>query len=184
MTTERDEEFHLRLGQVPEPSSTDPSPASRPFRDVVGRFATGVTVVTSYADGHPVGMTCQSFASVSLEPPLVLFCPAKTSRAWPFMRRAGFFCVNLLAEEQSAVSEVMATKGADKFAGLDWTPTRRTGAPLLSGVLAYVDCTVYAVHDAGDHHVVLGLVEDLGSGAGGAPLIRWRSHYTGLVPPG
>ena len=98
-------------------------------------------------------MTCQSFSSVSLSPPLVLFCPAKTSRAWPLMQRAGYFCVNLLADGQHDLSDGMATKGADKFEGVELVPSK-TGAPLLDGILGWVDCTIHAVHEAGDHYVV------------------------------
>ena len=135
---------------------------------MLGRFATGVTVVASMSDGKPVGMTCQSFTSVSLDPPLVLFCPAKTSRAWPLIQRSGFFCVNLLSHDQLELSNGFASKGADKFAGVTWRPSE-TGAPLLEGVLGWVDCTVYAVHEAGDHYVVVGRVIDLGVEEAPAP---------------
>lgn len=150
--------------------------AQRHFREVLGRFASGVTVVTSISDGEPVGMTAQSFTSVSLDPPLVLFCPAKTSAAWPAMRRAGFFCVNLLAQGQDAISNQFARRGVDKFAGIDWSPAS-TGAPLLDGVLGWIDCTVFAVHEAGDHYLVLGLVQDLGVSEASHPLLFYRAAY-------
>ena len=149
---------------------------SRKFRDVLGRFCTGVTVVTSMSQGEPVGMTCQSFSSVSLDPPLVLFCPAKGSRAWPRMQRAGFFCVNLLSHDQLELSNGFAAKGADKFAGVSWRPSA-TGAPLLDGVLGWVDCTIYAVHEAGDHYVVIGRVMDLGVEEAPHPLLFYRGRY-------
>jgi 3-hydroxy-9,10-secoandrosta-1,3,5(10)-triene-9,17-dione monooxygenase reductase component len=150
--------------------------SSRKFRDVLGRFCTGVTVVTSMSEGAPVGMTCQSFSSVSLDPPLVLFCPAKSSRAWPRMQRAGYFCVNLLSHDQLELSNGFAAKGADKFAGVSWRPSA-TGAPLLDGVLGWVDCTVYAVHEAGDHYVVIGRVMDLGVEDAPHPLLFYRGRY-------
>lgn len=158
-------DFELRPG---EPSPIDRGDVhaverAQAFRDVLGRFATGVAVVTAMSDGEPVGMTCQSFSSVSLSPPLVLFCPARTSRAWPLIQRAGSFCVNLLADGQHELSDVMATKGVDKFADIGWEPTPRTGSPLLKGVLGFVDCTIHAVHEAGDHYVVLGRVQELES---------------------
>jgi 3-hydroxy-9,10-secoandrosta-1,3,5(10)-triene-9,17-dione monooxygenase reductase component len=158
-------DFELRPG---EPSHIDRGDVhaverAQAFRDVLGRFATGVAVVTAMSDGEPVGMTCQSFSSVSLSPPLVLFCPARTSRAWPLIQRAGSFCVNLLADGQHELSDVMATKGVDKFADIGWEPTPRTGSPLLKGVLGFVDCTIHAVHEAGDHYVVLGRVQELES---------------------
>jgi 3-hydroxy-9,10-secoandrosta-1,3,5(10)-triene-9,17-dione monooxygenase reductase component len=150
--------------------------SSRKFRDVLGRFCTGVTVVTSMSEGAPVGMTCQSFSSVSLDPPLVLFCPAKSSRAWPRMQRAGYFCVNLLSHDQLELSNGFAAKGADKFAGVSWRPSA-TGAPLLDGVLGWVDCTIYAVHEAGDHYVVIGRVMDLGVEDAPHPLLFYRGRY-------
>lgn len=174
-----DFDFHFRLGEETPLPSDDPRTLAeaRHFRDVLGRFCTGVTVVTSMSGGEPVGMTCQSFSSVSLSPPLVLFCPAKTSRAWPQMQRAGFFCVNLLAAGQEEISNRMASKGADKFDGVQWT-TSETGAPLLDGVLGYVDCTVHAVHEAGDHYVVIGKVHNLGFGQPDEPLLFYRGSYT------
>jgi 3-hydroxy-9,10-secoandrosta-1,3,5(10)-triene-9,17-dione monooxygenase reductase component len=151
--------------------------AARRFRDVVGRFASGVTVVTALSDGRPVGMTCQAFASVSLDPPLVLFVPARTSRTWPVIERAGRFCVNLLAADQRALSDVMAGRGPDKFAGLDWTPSAATGSPVFPGTLGHVDCAVHAVHEAGDHHVVIGRVLDLVSTEADRPLLYFRGGY-------
>jgi len=150
--------------------------AAREFRDTLGRFCSGVTVVTSYAGGEPVGMTCQSFSSVSLDPPLVMFIPAKTSRAWPLIRRAGFFCVNFLAAGQEEVSNTFATRGVDKFAGVTWTPSK-AGAPVLDGILGHVDCTVHAVHEVGDHYVVIGRVQELGVGADASPLLFYRGGY-------
>ena len=183
-----DMDFHFRLGEDTPLPSDDPEALrqARHFRDVLGRFATGVTVVTSMSNGEPVGMTCQSFCSVSLSPPLVLFCPAKTSRAWPLMRQAGFFCVNVLGADQSELSNAMATKGPDKYDGVGWS-LAKSGAPLLDGIVGYVDCTVESVHEAGDHYVVIGRVHDLGfgssedeagDGAGdGAPLTFFRGRY-------
>ncbi len=157
-------DFELRLGEhTPIPDDPEAAARARQFRDVLGLFCSGVTVVTSVSDGQPVGMTCQSFSSVSLEPPLVMFSPAKTSRAWPLMQRAGFFCVNILASDQAELSNGMATKGNEKFAGVPWT-TATTGAPVVGGVLGYVDCTVHQVIEAGDHYVVIGRVKELGFG--------------------
>ncbi len=175
-----DFDFHFRLGEDTPLPKDDPDAlaAARHFRDVLGRFATGVTVVTSVSQGQPVGMTCQSFSSVSLSPPLVLFCPAKTSRAWPLMRSAGHFCVNLLAAGQDDLSNAMATKGADKFTGVSWSQSK-TGAPLLDGVLGYVDCTIHQVHEAGDHYIVVGKVQDLGFGDAEDPLLFYRGRYGG-----
>ena len=173
-------DFHFRLGEDTPLPVDDPEAiaSARHFRDVLGRFCTGVTVVTTISGGEPVGMTCQSFSSVSLSPPLVMFCPAKTSRAWPMMQRSGHFCVNLLAEGQDELSNAMASRGSDKFAGVDWSPSK-TGAPLIDGVLGYVDCTIHAVHEAGDHYIVIGKVQDLGFGDAEDPLLFFKGKYTG-----
>jgi 3-hydroxy-9,10-secoandrosta-1,3,5(10)-triene-9,17-dione monooxygenase reductase component len=172
------DQFGFEVGEqpVPVPADSTSTAASSRFRDVLGRFCTGVTVVTSMSDDQPVGMTCQSFTSVSLDPPLVLFCPAKTSRAWPLMQRAGHFCVNLLSHDQLELSDGFAAKGADKFNGVPWRRSA-TGAPLLDGVLGWVDCTIYAVHEAGDHYVVVGRVMDLGVEDAPHPLLFYRGTY-------
>ncbi len=146
------------------------------FRTVLGHFCTGVTIVTSVDGEEPVGFACQAFAAVSLNPPLVLFCPAKSSRSWPVIERAGHFCVNVLAEGQRAVSTVFGTGGANKFDHVGWTPSS-TGAPVLDGALTWVDCTVEAVHEAGDHHVVIGRVVDLGEHHDNRPLLFYRGRY-------
>jgi 3-hydroxy-9,10-secoandrosta-1,3,5(10)-triene-9,17-dione monooxygenase reductase component len=179
-------DFELRLGEHTPIPVDDPAAAerARQFRDVLGMFATGVTVVTSMSGDEPVGMTCQSFSSVSLDPPLVMFCPAKTSRAWPLMRQAGFFCVNFLSANQQEISNGMASKGTEKFQGVGWKPAS-TGAPLIDGVLGYVDCVIDRVHEAGDHYIVVGRVRDLSIGDGrpdgeaaGVPLLFHRGAYT------
>jgi len=165
-------------GEAGSVSLDDPAAvaAARAFRDTLARFCSGVTIVTSVAGGEPVGLTCQSFSSISLDPPLVMFVPAKTSRAWPLIRRAGFFCVNFLADGQEELSNTFATRGIDKFAGVSWT-TSTTGAPILDGVVGHVDCTIHAVHEGGDHYVVLGRVRDLGVGADASPLLFYRGAY-------
>lgn len=175
-------DFEFRPGEETSIPVDDPEAvaAARRFRDVLGRFATGVTVVTSMSGGEPVGMTCQSFSSVSLSPPLVLFCPAKTSRAWPQMQKSGKFCVNLLAQDQADVSNMMASKGVDKFAAVGWRPSEATGSPILEGVLGYVDCTVHAVYQAGDHHIVIGRVQELDTTGAPDPLLFFRGKYSAV----
>ena len=158
-----DFDFEWRPGEGSAVHADDPEAVAqaRRFRDVLGRFASGVTVVTSTSAGQPVGMTCQSFSSVSLDPPLVLFVPARTSRAWPLIQRAGKFCVNFLAADQAELSNQMASRGVDKFTGVSWAPSEQTGSPILGGTLGYVDCQIHTVHEAGDHYVVIGRVLDL-----------------------
>ncbi|WP_199918894.1 3-hydroxy-9,10-secoandrosta-1,3,5(10)-triene-9,17-dione monooxygenase reductase subunit [Streptomyces sp. NRRL F-5053] len=153
-----------------------PVDASR-FRRVLGEFCTGVVVITAQAGGQPVGFACQSFSSLSLDPPLVLFCPTRTSRSWPVIAQAGHFGVNVLSAEQREISSVFGRPGREKFAALDWAPSPN-GAPLLARALAWLDCTVETVHEAGDHHVVVGRVDGLAAGAATSPLLFHRGHYT------
>lgn len=176
-------DFQFRPGEDISVATDDPEAmaAARQFRDVLGRFASGVTVVTSMSNGAPVGMTAQSFSSVSLNPPLVLFIPAKTSRAWPAIQRSGKFCVNFLAHGQEELSNTMASRGVDKFADVAWSPAPETGSPLLDGVLGYVDCQIHTVHEAGDHYVVIGRVLALDltepDSAEAQPLLFFQGKY-------
>ncbi|WP_158882872.1 3-hydroxy-9,10-secoandrosta-1,3,5(10)-triene-9,17-dione monooxygenase reductase subunit [Amycolatopsis anabasis] len=147
------------------------------FRSVLGHFCTGVAVVTGCDGDRPVGFACQSFAALSLEPPLVLFCPARTSRTWPVLERAGRFAVNVLAGSQREVSAVFGARGADKFAEVDWSPAP-SGAPLLDGALTWIDCALETVHEAGDHYVVVGRVTALGGTSDERPLLFHRGRYT------
>ena len=129
----------------------------RAFRQVLGQFCTGITIITTVHDDVPVGFACQSFAALSLDPPLVLFCPTKVSRSWKAIEASGRFCVNVLTEKQKHVSARFGSKEPDKFAGIDWHPSE-LGSPIIDGSLAYIDCTVASVHDGGDHFVVFGAV--------------------------
>jgi 3-hydroxy-9,10-secoandrosta-1,3,5(10)-triene-9,17-dione monooxygenase reductase component len=177
-------DFEFRPGEASVVHGDDPvaEAEGRRFRDVLGLFASGVAVVTSMSDDVPVGMTCQSFASVSLDPPLVLFVPAVTSRAWPLMQRSGRFCVNFLAEDQAAVSDVMASRGVDKFADVKWSPSAATGSPVIDGILGYVDCCIQAVHAGGDHCIVIGRVLDLTALSDRRPLLFFRGEYRTVEP--
>ena len=114
------------------------------FRQVLGHFPTGVTVITAATDDGPVGLAVGSFASVSLEPPLVAFFAGKGSSSWPRIEATGSFCVNILAEAQEEVCRRFASKEPDKFAGLGWHAAG-SGSPLLEGVLAWIDCDVASV---------------------------------------
>ncbi len=157
------------------------APEPRRFRQVLGHFCTGVTVITAMADERePVGFACQSFAAVSLEPPLVLFCPSRGSVTWPRIQRAGHFCANVLTDGQRELSRIFAVSaasGADKFAGLRWSRCS-SGAPILEGALTWIGCAVEAVHEAGDHYVVIGRVAELGEcGANQNPLLFYRGRY-------
>ncbi len=177
--TDTDLDFQLHPGEDFEVDTSSPEAVARArqFRDVLGRFASGITVVTTISNGEPIGLTCQSFSSVSLNPPLVLFVPARSSRAWPRIQRAGKFCVNFLADGQSDLSNTMASRGADKFAEVAWRPSPVTGSPIFEDTLGFVDCTIHAVHEAGDHFIVIGLVKDLVVGDGAEPLLFFQGKY-------
>jgi len=154
-----------------------PAIDSARYRQVLGHFPTGVTVITAATEDGPAGLAVGSFFSVSLDPPLVAFCAAKTSSSYPKISAAGHFVVNILSEDQEDVSRVFAASGTDKFNGLGYRPAARTGAPVLTGVLAWIDCDLDAVHEAGDHWIVIGRVHDLEIGHEGGPLIFFRGGY-------
>lgn len=150
------------------------------FRQVLGHFPTGVTVVTSVHDGDHVGLAVGSFFSVSLDPALVGFCVGRQSASWPRIRAAGRFCVNVLGEHQEDVCRVFASKVADKFDGLGFDAAPFSGAPRIHDVLAWIDCEIDSVLPAGDHDIVVGRVHDLGTLHQGAPLVFFRGGYANL----
>jgi 3-hydroxy-9,10-secoandrosta-1,3,5(10)-triene-9,17-dione monooxygenase reductase component len=150
------------------------------FRQVLSEFCSGIVVVTAMTRSYPVGLTCQSFSSLSLDPPLVMFAVARTSRSWPRIRRAGRFGVNILGDDQEEISRTFALSGVDKFAGLAWTEGV-TGAPLITGALAHIECALAAAHDGGDHVIAVGRVVALReNGADEHPLLYYRGEYRSL----
>jgi flavin reductase (DIM6/NTAB) family NADH-FMN oxidoreductase RutF len=149
----------------------------RRFRTTLGQFCSGVVIATGCLDGIPAGFAAQSFTSLSLDPPLVGLCPAKTSTSWPRLRDSGRFCINILAADQKPVCDLFAKSGIDKFASIDWRPGL-TGSPIITGALAYIDCELVAEHDAGDHTIAVGRVLDLDiANPEGAPLLFFRGAY-------
>ena len=152
------------------------APDAATYRTVLGHFATGVVLVTAVDGDEPVGMACNSFTSVSLEPPLVLFCAAKSSSTWPRIRTSGKWAANFLDEDGEEICRLFAQKGADRFAHIAFTPGR-TGSPIVEDALAFVDCETVAEHDAGDHIVVVGKVIELGYQHEGKPLLFYRGGY-------
>ncbi|MEU3723024.1 flavin reductase family protein [Streptomyces sp. NPDC031705] len=154
------------------------------FRAVLGNFASGVTVITApAAEGEegPAGFACQSFASLSLDPPLVTFMVARTSTTWPRIARAGVFCVNVLGAAQGELCRAFAVSGADKFAGVPHRPAPVTGSPQLDDVPAWIDCRIHAVHTGGDHLIVVGRVEALGAAGEGGPLLFHKGRFARLA---
>lgn len=152
------------------------------FRRVLGHYPTGVCIVTAIdRDGQPAGMSVGSFTSVSLDPPLVAFFPDRKSSSWPRIERAGRFCVNILASDQEPLSRRFASRGADKFEGVTHRVSGN-GSPILDGVVAWIDCDLHAVHEAGDHYIVLGEVVDLEvQGGANGPLLFFQGGYGEFV---
>ncbi|MDQ3679767.1 MAG: flavin reductase family protein [Actinomycetota bacterium] len=169
--------------QLAGPSSFD----TPRYRTVLGHFCTGVSIVTAVAGGPegrgaPTGFTAQSFTSVSLEPPLVAMCPGSGILSWPSIRDAGVFCANILAHDQESLCRRFATRGVDKFQGVGWRPSHATGSPVIDGVLAWVDARIEAIHQAGDHLIVVGRVVDLDVSREASPLLFYRGGYGRFEP--
>lgn len=155
------------------------------FRHVLGHFCSGLTIVTATTDdGSPVGFTCQSFASLSLEPPMVLLSASRGSMTWSVIREVGRFCVNILAAGASATSDQFAKSGEDKFRGVRWEPSTN-GSPRLADAIAWIDCELRTEHDGGDHFIAIGAVTQLAaeSGPQPGPLLFYRGSYRNLAAP-
>ncbi|OAN56225.1 flavin reductase family protein [Sphingobium sp. TCM1] len=151
------------------------------FRHVMSHYPTGVCAITAARqDGPPAVMIVGSFTSVSLAPPLVAFFPGKQSSTWPMIESSGQFCVNVLADDQGTLCRKLSSKAPDKFANVACHPSN-LGNPILDGALAWIDCKLFAVHEAGDHHIVIGHVDALEIHAPGNPLIFHKGNYGGLA---
>jgi flavin reductase (DIM6/NTAB) family NADH-FMN oxidoreductase RutF len=145
------------------------------FRTVLGHFASGVVVVTGMEGTQPVGFTCQSFFSLSIDPPLIAIAPGHSSTSWPRIAPSGRFSVNILSDAQEHLARGFSASGADKFQGVGWTPGQ-TGAPRLADALAWLDCTIADIHEAGDHLLVIAAVKAL-EGGRGEPLVFYRAGF-------
>ena len=132
------------------------------YRAVLGHFPTGVTVVTGTVGGEPVGFTIGSFMSVSLDPPLVGFLPMVDSDRWQLIRTSNAFCVNVLHSVQAELCWQFSKSSIERpFEGVAWRPAPVTGSPIIEGAIAWIDCSIHDVVDAGDHHFVMGRIEDM-----------------------
>lgn len=127
------------------------------YREALGSFATGVTVVTAPADEGAIGMTANSFSSISLAPPLILWSPSKTSLRYPFFAQARYFAIHILRADQQALAQEFAKRG-DAFDGLNWRYDDN-GVPVFDTCLTRLDCRTTAIHDGGDHVIMVGEVE-------------------------
>jgi flavin reductase (DIM6/NTAB) family NADH-FMN oxidoreductase RutF len=167
------------------PVTAEPPVASRDLRSVLGMYATGVTVITTAGTGEPYGMTANSFTAVSLEPPLVLVCAASGGKGAALISASGHFAVNVLSARQQNIARLFASRhrprGRDAFAGV---PHHRllTGAPVINGAAAYLDCALAAEHEAGDHVIFIGEVLALGPRLPASdPLVFFAGRYTTLL---
>jgi 3-hydroxy-9,10-secoandrosta-1,3,5(10)-triene-9,17-dione monooxygenase reductase component len=165
-----------RTGQV-APEGVSAIDARR-FRSILGHFATGVVAITAIdpETGRPTGLAANSFTSVSLDPALVSFCVAHTSTTWPRLRKAERHCVNILSAPQRDVCLQFASRGGEKFAGLEWTESP-SGEPVIDGALAWLECSVEAEHAAGDHVIVVARVHHLDRHHDGDPLVFYKGSY-------
>lgn len=166
-------------------SSVGQAPSPDVFREVLGRFATGVSIMTTVVDGVPHGMTANALASVSLDPPLVLVCVERSTVMAERVLTAGVFALSFLASDQAELSirfaDPQRPEGAAQFAGV-MTTIAATGAPVFEGGVGWLDCRVWASYEGGDHVIVVGEVLDLGSGQRADPLVYYRSGYGTMSP--
>lgn len=151
---------------------------SRQFRNTVGNFATGVTVVTVETNGETHGMTANSFTSVSLDPPLVLICVDHRANSLQYIKQTGYFGVNILGKEHENISRLFANQKLEEEPVVSFRKSK-AGTPLLEGALATMDCKVWQTVEAGDHTIFIGEVLEIDSREG-EPLLFFRGKYTEL----
>lgn len=153
----------------------------RSFRDVLGRFSTGIVLITAQIETGFAGMTANSFTSVSLDPPLVAVCAALTSTTWPGIRAVGGFAITILGECHEETSRLFAVHGADRFSGQDWTHTP-AGHPVLPDGLGWLDCSIQTVQPHGDHELIIARATWWSGTRTGVPLIFHSGRYARLAP--
>lgn len=151
------------------------------FRHVLGHLPTGVTVIAAHGEAAPLGMAANSVTSVSLDPPLILFCPAKSSTTWPPIRDAGRCCVNIMAGHHEEVTRRFSQRGIDRFAGVGYS-NRETG-PALDDAVAWIECVIRDEHDAGDHTIVVAEVLAIEAAGSVEPLVFFRGRYGTFSTP-
>lgn len=163
-------------------SASNPALDARVFRTTLGQYASGITIISGLDAEGPIGFTCQSFYSVSTEPPLVSFSVMTSSTTYPRLRETGKFAVNVLSRQQAEVSDQFARSGTDKWAGVDWMPTK-AGNPVIADCQMWLDCDIWAEHDAGDHHIVIGRVNELSPPEWHTrePLVFFEGRYRHLM---
>ena len=166
-------------------TTTDTSIEPLSFREALGHYASGITVITSHTGDEPIGFTCQSFYSVSMNPPLVSFSVMCSSASYPKIREAGRFAVNILSVEQVGISNQFARRGTDKWHGIEWQESP-LGNPVIADSLHWLDCEIHAEHVAGDHVIVIGEVKamDLQKADTEQPLLYFKGQYRNLAAHG
>jgi 3-hydroxy-9,10-secoandrosta-1,3,5(10)-triene-9,17-dione monooxygenase reductase component len=160
---------------APEPTVPVSDPAQ--FRHVLGHFCSGITIISSTDGTTPVGLTCQSFFSVSLEPPLVAFSVSSSSRSYPAIRSAGTLVVNILSSSQDEISRSLGRPGSDRWRGIAWSPSPVYGHPVIDGVVAFLECRIEQEVECGDHILVIARVQHLEATRNRTPLLYFRSQY-------
>jgi 3-hydroxy-9,10-secoandrosta-1,3,5(10)-triene-9,17-dione monooxygenase reductase component len=157
----------------------------RTFRDALGLYASGITVIAAHDGNEPLGFTCQSFYSVSTDPPLISFSVMVTSSTYPRIRETGKFSVNVLSKAQQSISNQFARRGIDKWAGIAWKMSDGQN-PIIDDTLTWLDCEIVAEHQAGDHYIVIGQVLTIGSNDRyiDEPLVYFKGNYRHLNDSG
>jgi flavin reductase (DIM6/NTAB) family NADH-FMN oxidoreductase RutF len=145
------------------------------YKDVVSHYATGVVVITAMTSNGPVGFTCQTFGSLSLDPVLISFAAKSAGQAWPLIRSAGIVGVSMLSADQEDLARGFARSGADKFAGVEWVEGP-LGSPLLAGSLAHLEGEILSVTTYGDHDIAVVAVNYVQANAA-SPLLYYRGGY-------
>jgi 3-hydroxy-9,10-secoandrosta-1,3,5(10)-triene-9,17-dione monooxygenase reductase component len=171
----------------PAPTGVTSVPAggTPDFRTTLGHFASGIVIIAARHEGRPVGLSIQSFASLSLDPPLVSLSVSASSKTWPVIAAEGRFCASILSADQEALCRRFAISGADKFAEVPWSASPRTRSPRIAGALAWVDCGIRSVYQAGDHWLIVADVLDLGRGSKSRPpLLFYQGGFGTLNVPG
>jgi 3-hydroxy-9,10-secoandrosta-1,3,5(10)-triene-9,17-dione monooxygenase reductase component len=171
-----------------DPRSSDvaaPTIDPQAFRNALGFYASGVTIIAAHDGQEPIGFTCQSFHSVSLDPPLISFSVMRTSSSYPRIRANGKFSVNVLSKEQQAISNRFASKSLNRWQDVTWVMTPENN-PAIAGTLIWLDCKILAEHWAGDHDIVVGEVLNMSprDWHDGEPLVFFRGRYRHLHDPG
>ena len=154
---------------------------STEFRRILGHYPTGVCAITAIFEAAPVGMVVGSFTSVSLDPPLVAFFPDRKSSSWPKIKAAGRFCVNILAEHQEHVCRALSSKAENKFESVSYRLSR-LGLPIVDGSVAWIECRLYSIFEAGDHFIAVGQVHSMESNHVNSPLLFFQGGYGRFLP--